>query len=165
MVCRRLFTTVVQKVKQIGLYDVDKLDQDSRFTLFLARHRFIHTQPLTVLKVYHLDVYATPARRRIACARSSTLRTPCRLLERIEPRHTGDMFAWNDDCSSADRLYPGRGGFEWLLDEHGERRYQEQKTRIIKGVANGLAHARARRHHRDVRPRMAVRPGRCRQAG
>jgi hypothetical protein len=25
----------------------------------MARHRFIQTQPLTVLKVYHLDVYAT----------------------------------------------------------------------------------------------------------
>src|SRR5262249_24530867 len=61
MICERLFTTrPPQKIKQIGLYDiVQKLDQDDRFTVFLARHRFIQTQPLTVLKVYHLDVYAT----------------------------------------------------------------------------------------------------------
>jgi len=58
MVCEALFTTrPAKKVQRIGLYDVvSKLDQDDRFTLFLARHRFIHTQPLTVLKVYHLDV-------------------------------------------------------------------------------------------------------------
>src|SRR5262249_51843634 len=60
MVCEALFTTrPTQRVQRIGLYDiVEKLDQDDRFTTFLARHRFIHTQPLTVLKVYHLDVYA-----------------------------------------------------------------------------------------------------------
>ena len=61
MVCEALFTTrPTKKVQRIGLYDiVSKLDQDDRFTVFLARHRFIQTQPLTVLKVYHLDVYAT----------------------------------------------------------------------------------------------------------
>src|SRR4029077_3133253 len=61
MVCEALFTTrPAQKVQRIGLYDiVSKLDQDDRFTAFLAKHRFIQTQPLTVLKVYHLDVYAT----------------------------------------------------------------------------------------------------------
>src|SRR5262249_42095338 len=61
MVCEALFTTKpAQKIQRIGLYDiVRKLDQDERFTVFLARHRFIQSQPLTVLKVYHLDVYAT----------------------------------------------------------------------------------------------------------
>jgi hypothetical protein len=61
MVCEALFTTrPAKKVQQIGLYKiVEKLDQDDRFTVFLARHRFIQTQPLTVLKVYHLDVYAS----------------------------------------------------------------------------------------------------------
>ncbi len=54
-VCEALFTTrPAKKVQRIGLYDiVEKLDQDDRFTVFLARHRFIQTQPLTVLKVYH----------------------------------------------------------------------------------------------------------------
>ena len=60
MVCEALFTTrPAQRVQRIGLYDiVEKLDQDDRFTKFLTRHQFIHTQPLTALKVYHLDVYA-----------------------------------------------------------------------------------------------------------
>src|SRR6516165_54488 len=61
LVCEALCTTrPTKKVQRIGLYDiVSKLDQDDRFTLFLGRHRFIHTQPLTVLKVHHLDVYAS----------------------------------------------------------------------------------------------------------
>ncbi len=61
MVCEALFTTrPAQKIKRIGLYDiVQKLDQDDRFTVFLARHCFINTQPLIYLKVYHLDVYAS----------------------------------------------------------------------------------------------------------
>jgi hypothetical protein len=61
LVCEALFTTKpAKKIQRIGLYDVvNKLDQDDRFTVFLTRHRFIQTQPLTVLKVYHLDVYAT----------------------------------------------------------------------------------------------------------
>src|SRR5262249_27909255 len=65
LVCEALFTTrPAKKIQQIGLYDiVQKLDQDDRFTLFLARHRYIHTQPLTVLKVYHLDVYASAAEK------------------------------------------------------------------------------------------------------
>src|SRR5690348_2026919 len=65
MVCEALFTTrPARKVQRIGLYDiVMKLDQDDRFTLFLARHLYIHTQPLTVLKVYNLDVYASAAEK------------------------------------------------------------------------------------------------------
>jgi hypothetical protein len=58
MVCEALFTTrPTKKVQQIGLYDiVSKLDQDDRFTMFMARHRFIQPQLLTVLKAHHLDV-------------------------------------------------------------------------------------------------------------
>jgi hypothetical protein len=76
---------------------VSKLDQDDRFTVFLARHRFIQTQPLTVLKVYHLDVYATAERSSTASGRSSTPRTRCAPGGPPEPRPLGDMFTWNDD--------------------------------------------------------------------
>jgi serine/threonine protein kinase len=76
---------------------------------------------------------------------------------------TGDMFPWNDDCfvEPTDFIEGGQI-LEWLLDKHCERALTwDEKARIIKGVAAGLAHAH--RHsviHRDVRPRnIAVGPG------
>jgi serine/threonine protein kinase len=165
MVCEALFTCrPAKKVQQIGLYDiVSKLDQDDRFTLFLARHRFIQTQPLTVLKVYNLDVYASAAEKDYRLREIFHGQDAMRLLG-AHPNlvRTGDVFAWNDDCfvEPTDFIEGGQI-LEWLLDEHGERALTwEEKTRIIKGVAAGLAHAH--RHgviHRDVRPRnIAVGP-------
>jgi serine/threonine protein kinase len=165
MVCEALFTTrPAKKVQRIGLYDVvDKLDQDERFTLFLARHRFIRTQPLTVLKVYHLDVYATAAEKEYRLREVFHGQDAMRLLG-SHPNlvRTGDMFAWNDDSfvEPTDFIEGGQI-LEWLLDAHGERVLTwDEKARIIKGVAGGLAHAH--RHgviHRDVRPRnIAVGP-------
>lgn len=165
MVCEALFTTrPAKKVQRIGLYDiVQKLDQDDRFTLFLARHRFIHTQPLTVLKVYHLDVYAPAAEKDYRLREIFHAQDAVRLLG-AHPNivRTGDMFTWNDDCfvEPTDFIEGGQI-LEWLLGKHGERALTwEEKTRIIKGVAAGLAHAH--RHgviHRDVRPRnIAVGP-------
>src|SRR5262249_419258 len=51
---------------------------------------------------------------------------------------------------------------EWLLDKHAEQAMTwDEKARIIKGVAAGLAHAH--KHgviHRDVRPRnIVIAPG------
>jgi serine/threonine protein kinase len=165
MVCEALFTTrPAQKVQRIGLYDiVDKLDQDERFTLFLARHRFIHTQPLTVLKVYRLDVYASAPEKEYRLKEIFHGQDAMRLLG-AHPNlvRTGDMFAWNDDCfvEPTDFIEGGQI-LEWLLDEHGEQALTwDQKTQIIKGVASGLAHAH--RHgviHRDIRPRnIAIGP-------
>src|SRR6516162_3579799 len=74
MVCEVLFTTrPTKKIQQIGLYDiVEKLDQDDRFTVFLARHRFIQTQPLVVLKVYHIDVYASAEEKQHSSLNTTT---------------------------------------------------------------------------------------------
>jgi serine/threonine protein kinase len=75
----------------------------------------------------------------------------------------GDMFTWNDD-SFVEPVGYVQGGqlLAWLLDKHSERALTwDEKTRIIKGVAAGLAHAH--KHgviHRDVRPRnIVVAPG------
>jgi serine/threonine protein kinase len=166
MICEALFTTrPAKKVKQIGLYDiVNKLDQDDRFTVFLGRHRFIQTQPLVVLKVYHLDVYATADEKQYRIREIFHSQDAMRLLG-VHPNliRIGDMFAWNDD-SFVEPVGYVEGGqlLEWLLDKHSERALTwDEKTRIIKGVAAGLAHAH--KHgviHRDVRPRnIVVAPG------
>jgi serine/threonine protein kinase len=166
MVCEALFTTRPSiKIQSIGLYDiVDKLDQDDRFTLFLARHRYIHTQPLIVLKVYHFDVYASAEEKQFRLQEIFHGQDAMRILG-THPNlvRTGDMFAWNDDCFVEPTDYfEGGQILEWLLDAHREQTLTwEEKSQIIKGVANGLAHAH--RHgviHRDVRPRnIAVGPG------
>jgi hypothetical protein len=166
MVCEALFTTrPAKKVQRIGLYDVVmKLDQDDRFTLFLARNRYIHTRPLTVLKVYNLDVYGSAAEKEYRLREIFHGQDAMRILG-AHPNlvRTGDMFAWNDDCfvEPTDFIEGGQV-LEWLLDKHCERGLTwDEKVRIIKGVAAGLAHAH--RHgviHRDVRPRnIVVGPG------
>src|SRR5262245_9486370 len=166
MVCEALFAArPAKKGQQIGVYDiVSTLDQADRFTLCLARHRYVNTQPLTVLKLYHLDVYAAAAEKEYRLREIFHGQDAMRILG-SHPNlvRTGDMFTWNDDCfvEPTDFIEGGQI-LEWLLDEHGEQtRTWEEKARIIKGVAAGLAHAH--RHgviHRDVRPRnIAVGPG------
>jgi serine/threonine protein kinase len=166
MVCEALFTTrPAKKVQRIGLYDiVEKLDQDDRFTVFLARHRFIQTQPLTVLKVYHLDVYATAEEKEYRIREIFHSHDAMRILG-MHPNlvRCGDMFTWNDD-SFVEPVGYLEGGqlLEWLLDKQSEQAVTwDDKTRIIKGVAMGLAHAH--KHgviHRDVRPRnIVIAPG------
>jgi serine/threonine protein kinase len=143
------------------LYDiVEKLDQDDRFTTFLARHRFIHTQPVTVLKVYHLDVYAPAEEKQYRLREIFHGQDGMRLLG-AHPNliRTGDMFAWSDDCFVEPTEYVEGGHvLEVLLGEHRERTLTwEEKTQIIKGVAGGLAHAhRLGVIHRDIRPRNIV---------
>jgi serine/threonine protein kinase len=165
-VCEALFTTKpAKRVQRIGLYDVvQKLDQDDRFTVFLARHRFIHSQPLVVLKVYHLDVYATAEEKQYRIREIFHSQDAMRLL----PQHPnlarcGDMFSWDDD-SFVEPVGYVEGGqlLEWVLDKGTDRTLTwDDKARIIKGVAAGLAHAHKYGViHRDVRPRnVVVAPG------
>jgi serine/threonine protein kinase len=166
MVCEALFTTrPAKKVQRIGLYDiVSKLDQDDRFTVFLARHRFIQSQPLTILKVYHLDVYATADEQQYRIREIFHSHDAMRILG-MHPNlvRCGDMFAWNDD-SFVEPVGYIEGGqlLEWMLDKNSDRALTwDDKIRIIKGVAVGLAHAH--KHgiiHRDIRPRnIAIAPG------
>lgn len=165
-VCEALFTTrPSQRTRQIGLYDViEKLDQDDRFTVFLAKHRFIHTQPLSCLKVYHFDVYATPQEKEYRLREIFHGQDAMRLLgEHPNLLHPGDMFAWNDDSFVEPTEYFEKGvPLETLLGDDPEWQLTwPEKIRIIKGVGSGLAHCHRRGViHRDVRPiNIVVAPG------
>jgi hypothetical protein len=166
LVCEAIFSTrPSQRVRQIGLYDiVEKLDQDDRFTTFLAKHRFIHTRPVTVLKVFHLDVYGTEEEKQYRLREIFHGQDAMRLLG-VHPNliRTSDMFAWSDDSFVEPAEYVEGGHIlEVLLDEHRERTLTwEEKSAIIKGVAQGLVHAhRSGVVHRDIRPRnIVVGPG------
>lgn len=158
MICKALFTTSPShKVQRIGLYDIVlKADQDDRFTVFLARHRCLHTQPLTVLKVYHLDVYASAPEKEYRLREIFHSQDAMRLLG-THPNllRTGDMFYWNDDSFVEPSEYiQGGKMLEWWLDKRCDQTLTwDEKTRIIKGTAAGLAHAhKLGIIHRDIRP-------------
>jgi Nuclease-related domain len=111
-VCEALFATrPSQRTRQIGLYDViEKLDQDDRFTVFLAKHRFIQTQPLSYLKVYHFDVYATPEEKQYRLREVFHGQDATRLLGgHPNLLHAGDIFAWNDDTFVEPTEYVEKG--------------------------------------------------------
>ena len=148
-------------VNRIGLYDViEKVEQNDRFTLFLAKHRHITTQPLTLLKVYHFDVYATAQEKAYRVREIFHGQDAMRMLgTHRNILRTGDMFAWNDDSFVEPMEYLERG--QWLETLLGQGKAKtatwKTKTRIIKGIAAGLAHAH--KHgviHRDVCPRNLI---------
>ena len=173
MVCEALFTTrPAKKVQQIGLYDiVEKLDQDDRFTVFLAKHRFIQTQPLTVpeglppRRLRHGRGEAVPPPRDLP--RPGRDATPGGAPE---PRpHAGDMFAWNDDTFVEPIDYVEEGRLlEWLLDKHSERAADlGRENPDHQGRGRGAGARPPARRHPPRRPpaQHRRRPGRGREAG
>src|SRR5262249_1155910 len=116
--------------------------------------------PVTVLKVYHLDLYATADEKQYRLREIFHGQDGMRLLG-AHPNlvRTGDMFAWIDD-SFVEPTEHVEGGqvLEIFLGEHRERTLSwEETTHIIKGVASGLVHAhRQGVIHRDIRPRNII---------
>jgi serine/threonine protein kinase len=159
-----------KRVQQIGLYDVLlKVDQDDRFTTFLTQHRYIETCPKTLLKVYHLDVYASDEEKQYRIREIFHGQDAMRLLG-THPNlvRTGDMFAWNDDSFVEPQEYLDQGmSLETLLDKDVVAKATwEVKTRAIRALAAGLKHAH--RHgviHRDVRPRNILVAPHCIKLG
>jgi hypothetical protein len=151
------FSKPAARLQQIGLYDiVQKVDQDDRFTVFLARHRHIETRPLTILKVYHFDVYAGEEEKQYRLREIFHGQDAMRLLgSHPNLLRTGDMFAWSDDCFVEPVEYLEFGHrLETLLEQGAEQAMPwQEKERIIRGAASGLAHAhRLGVVHRDIRP-------------
>jgi hypothetical protein len=167
LVCRALFSTSpAKKVQHIGLYDiVNKLDQDDRFTVFLATHRFIDTQPLTVLKVYHLDVYASAEEKQYRIREIFHSHDAMRILGMHSNLvRCGDMFTRNDDIFVEPVGYvEGAQLLEWMLEKRTEQvlTWGRQNANHQRGGCRPRAGAQARRHSpRCPSPQHRDRPGR-----
>lgn len=151
-----------QPVTRIGLYDVDeRIGQSDDRTVFLARHRYIHTRPQTVLKVFHFDVYASEAEQREKIAAIFHDQEAMRLLN-AHPNiiMTGDMFAWGDNQFVLPTEYVEQGLTLEMMMEDEEAMASlgwPQKRRVIEGVSRALLHVHESGVvHRDIRPLSVV---------
>jgi serine/threonine protein kinase len=151
-----------KQVKRIGLYDIlERIGQSDERTVFLAKHRFIHTRPQTVLKVFHYNIYADKAEQQRQIESIFHDQEAMRLLG-AHPHiiETGDMFAWDDNKFVLPTEYVENGRtLEMLLgrDDEWEPLTWAHKRKVIASTANALAHVhRAGIAHRDVRPLSVV---------
>jgi hypothetical protein len=154
-----------KKVRQIGLYNVlEKINQTESRAVYLAEHRYIRVRPKTILKVFHVDLYASKEERE---RRIQAIFHDQEALRTISGHpnivQTGDFFAWEGDKFVLPTEYMERGRpLEVLLDKEEDRALTwEEKRRIVAQAAQGLAHAhRGGVIHRDIRPlSLVVAPG------
>jgi hypothetical protein len=156
-----LGTRPSKKVSKIGLYDIiEKINQTDTRTVFLAKHRYIHTRPKTIIKVFHFDIYASDEEKERQIQAIFHDQDAMRLLS-VHPNIivTGDMFAWEDNKFVLPTEYIENGRtLEMLLDKEEDRQLTwSEKRRIIAKVALGLRHChRAGVIMRDIRPLNVV---------
>ena len=152
-----------RKLKQIGLYNIEeKISQYDSHSVFLASHKYIHTRPRTILKVYHHDLYATPKERERQLAAIFHDQEALRLIS-SHPSiiRTGDFFA--SDANPSDFVLPheyferGRTLEDILDDAKSSTLTWQDKRLIIESVAKGLKHChKAGIIHRDIKPHSIV---------
>ena len=146
---------------QIGLYDVvEKIGQNDTRTVFLAKHRYLKTRPLSVLRVYHFDSYTSPENQQRQIEAIFHDQDAMRLLG-AHPNliDTYDMFAWDYNAFVAPTEHIARGRPLSVVLSEGEDRAitWAQKADIVSKMARGLRHAHARGVvHRDIRPLNVV---------
>jgi serine/threonine protein kinase len=165
-ICEVLFNfKPSQKVTKLGLYDIqEKINQTENRTVFLAKHRWIKTQPKTILKVFHFDAYQSEAEKKQQIEAIFHDSQAMRLLG-AHPNviDTSDMFAWDDTKFVQPTEYIENGRpLEVLLQKDEDRQLTwHQKAEIIAKMARGLRHAHNRGViHRDIRPlNVVVAPG------
>lgn len=152
-----------QTVRRIGLFDiVERINQTETRTVFLARHRYIRSRPMAIVKVFTFDVYKQDREQQIEAIFHD--QEACRLLG-AHPNlvDTWSMFAWDDDKFVLPTEYIERGRPLLTVEERQEDRdvpWSVKADWIIK-MARGLDHAHSRGVvHRDLCPlNVVVAPG------
>lgn len=154
-----------QKVKQIGLYDVEeKINQTETRTVFIGKHRYIRTRPKTVLKVFHFDIYTSEEEKRKQIEAIFHDSEAKRLLgAHANLIDTSDMFAWDDNkfVQASEYIDNGRPLEMVLKNEEDRKITWKVKAELIQKMAKGLRHAHRKGVvHRDIRPmNVVVAPG------
>lgn len=165
-ICEALFGCRPNKpVKQIGLYDVvEKLNQTETRTVFLGKHRYIRTRPMTVLKVFHFDIYTSEEEKQRQIEAIFHDQDAMRVIgQHPNIIDTGDFFAWDDNkfVLPTEWVEDGRP-LQMIFDEDEDKQIAwKVKADIVAKMCRGLRHAHKRGViHRDVRPlNVVIGPG------
>ncbi len=161
-ICRVLFgTRPAKKVQRIGLYDIiEKINQTDDRAVYLASHRYIKTNPKTILKVWSLDVYADHQDKERQLEVIFHDQNALRMIS-VHPNiiDTGDIFAWEDNkfVLPTEFMDDGRPLEAYLASEEDRKISWKEKAMIIGSVASALKHCH--KHgviHRDIRPLSIV---------
>ncbi len=161
-ICEALFgARPCTKLKTIGLYDLlARIGQSDTRSVFLAEHRYIKTQPKTILKAFHFDIYAKTDEKKRQIDAIFRDQNALRLLG-SHPNiiATGDFFAWDDNKFVLPTEYIEHGRpLTGVLEEAELATIPwQEKIDIIAKTARGLRHAhRNGVVHRDIQPQNIV---------